>query len=161
MSEGTTATTPAARPSLPKAWLFIAKILFSFALFAFLFTRMPMADVIVTLRAVKPGMLAAAFGLLFLSNVLGAWQWWHLLDAVHIKIRLRRVLAYYHVGLFFNNFLPANIGGDIARVMDASRHGDSVPFHSKVELGNRQFLGGDCLCDLRHGRPWHDGWRNP
>ena len=125
MSEGTTATTPAARPSLPRAWLFIAKILFSFVLFAFLFTRMPMADVIVTLRAVKPGMLAAAFGLLFLSNVLGAWQWWHLLDAVHIKIRLRRVLAYYHVGLFFNNFLPANIGGDIARVMDASRHGET------------------------------------
>jgi len=27
------------------------------------------------------------------------------------------------VGLFFNNFLPANIGGDIARVMDAGRHG--------------------------------------
>ena len=31
--------------------------------------------------------------------------------------------AYYHVGLFFNNFLPANIGGDIARVLDASRYG--------------------------------------
>ena len=34
-----------------------------------------------------------------------------------------KVCSYYHVGLFFNNFLPANIGGDIARVLDASRYG--------------------------------------
>jgi uncharacterized membrane protein YbhN (UPF0104 family) len=27
------------------------------------------------------------------------------------------------VGLFFNNFLPANIGGDLARIADASRYG--------------------------------------
>ena len=39
-----------------------------------------------------------------------------------IRIPFWKTWAYYHVGLFFNNFLPANIGGDIARVMDASRH---------------------------------------
>src|SRR5262249_4234081 len=36
-----------------------------------------------------------------------------------------KVLAYYHVALFFNNFLPGNIGGDIARVLDASRHAEN------------------------------------
>ena len=44
-------------------------------------------------------------------------------QAVEIRIPFWKVCAYYHVGLFFNNFLPANIGGDIARVLDASRYG--------------------------------------
>jgi hypothetical protein len=35
------------------------------------------------------------------------------------------VVSYYHVGLFFNNFLPANVGGDLARTLDASRSGSS------------------------------------
>lgn len=115
----------ARRPGLPKGWLLVAKVVFSLGLFAFLFTRMPVAHVAAALRAANLPMLAGAFLLLFVSNVLGAWQWWHLLDAVGIRIRFPRVLGYYHVGLFFNNFLPANIGGDIARVVDASRHGET------------------------------------
>ena len=44
---------------------------------------------------------------------------------MEIRIPFWKVCSYYHVGLFFNNFLPANIGGDIARVVDASRYGTS------------------------------------
>jgi len=108
-----------------KVGLIALKIVFSFGLFAFLFTRMPVASVSQVVRAADPALLVAAFGVLFLSNVLGAWQWSHLLEAVGIRIPFLRVLAYYHVGLFFNNFLPANIGGDIARVLHASRHGET------------------------------------
>jgi hypothetical protein len=43
-----------------------------------------------------------------------------------IRIPLWRACAYYHIGLFFNNFLPANIGGDLARIADSSRHGGST-----------------------------------
>jgi len=57
------------------------------------------------------------------SNVLGAFQWNRLLATVGIRIPFWKVVAYYHVGLFFNNFLPANVGGDFARVVDASRSG--------------------------------------
>ena len=113
------------KPKLPPAALLVAKVLFSLGLFAFLFTRMPFDRVATTLRSADPALLAAAFGVLLASNVLGAWQWRLLLVAVGIRIPFHKVLAYYHVGLFFNNFLPANIGGDIARVMDASRYGET------------------------------------
>ena len=125
MSEDVQRAPAAAQPTLPKSVLLAAKALFSLGLFAFLFTRMPVASVTSTLRSADLTLLAAAFGVLFLSNVLGAWQWSRLLEAVGIRIPFLRVLAYYHVGLFFNNFLPANIGGDIARVLQASRHGET------------------------------------
>src|SRR5262249_33651010 len=90
---------PVERRGLPPVWLLVAKVVFSLGLFAFLFTRMPIEHVEATLRAADWGGLAAACSVLFASNVLGAWQWHHLLRAVDIKIPFIKVLLYYHVGL--------------------------------------------------------------
>lgn len=60
----------------------------------------------------------AAFAL---SNVLGAYQWNVLLRAQGIEIGFRRALSLYFTGLFFSNFLPANIGGDVYKVVDVYR----------------------------------------
>jgi uncharacterized protein (TIRG00374 family) len=107
-----------------RAWLvFAAKIVFSVALLAFVISRIPLDQLAETLAQARPEWLAAAFLMLLVSNILGAWQWNRLMRAVAIEIPFWKVLAYYHVGLFFNNFLPANVGGDIARVMDAARYG--------------------------------------
>lgn len=98
------------------------KVLLSAAVLFVLIRRMPAGQVSAALRSADPLWLAGAAGLLFFSNVLGSYQWARLLHAVDIRIPFWKVLAYYHVGLFFNNFLPANVGGDIARVVDASRY---------------------------------------
>jgi len=102
-----------------------AKVLLSVVIMALLFRRVPIASVGETLRHADPRWLGAAGLLLIASNVLGSYLWSRLLDAVEIHLPFWKVCAYYHVGLFFNNFLPANIGGDIARVVDASRAGPS------------------------------------
>jgi uncharacterized protein (TIRG00374 family) len=52
------------------------------------------------------------------SLVLGNVQWMMLLSLQGISLTFRRTLSFYFVGAFFNNFLPANIGGDIIRVYD-------------------------------------------
>jgi len=115
---------PGARPSWRTGLLLGAKIAFSIALFAFLFrTRLDWTDVRQAIGRARPEGLALAFTLMLASNVLGAFQWNRLLRAVGIRIAFVKVVAYYHVGLFFNNFLPANVGGDFARVLDASRSG--------------------------------------
>jgi len=100
-----------------------AKALVSAGLLLFLFKRIPLDQFAVAVRQVRPPWLVAAGLLLFASNLLGAYQWSRLLRVVETRIPFWKVCSYYHVGLFFNNFLPANIGGDIARVADASRHG--------------------------------------
>ena len=103
--------------------LLLLKLTFSLGLIVFLLGRIPMDQLRETLRLARPGWLATAFALLVFSNVIGAYQWSRLLQAVDIHIPFWKVCAYYHVGLFFNNFLPANIGGDLARIADASRYG--------------------------------------
>jgi uncharacterized membrane protein YbhN (UPF0104 family) len=113
------------RPGWRGTLLLAAKVFFSLALMAFLFARIPLHELTATLRAASPAWLAASAGLLLASNVLGAYQWQRLLHAAEIRIPFWKALAYYHVGLFFNNFLPANVGGDLARVLDASRYGPS------------------------------------
>src|SRR5262249_35140290 len=105
-----------------RALLIAIKLGLSIGLMALLFRRVPMDEVRQALRTANRGGLALAALTMLASNLLGAYQWWRLLRAVEIRIPLWKVSAYYHVGLFFNNFLPANIGGDFARVVDASRH---------------------------------------
>jgi uncharacterized protein (TIRG00374 family) len=58
------------------------------------------------------------------SLVLGNVQWRVLLALQNIRLRFLKTLSFYFVGAFFNNFLPANIGGDIIRVYDVYKESD-------------------------------------
>jgi uncharacterized membrane protein YbhN (UPF0104 family) len=46
---------------------------------------------------------------------LGGYKWGLLLEASGIHVRFGRLLAYQWVAEFFNNFLPAQVGGDVMR----------------------------------------------
>lgn len=116
-----------ARPHGKHAWLIVAKIVVSIGLLVFLFTRAPLGEVVATLRNANRLDLLGACVTLIVSNVLGAWQWDALLRGIGVRLPFVKVLAFYHIGLFFNNFLPANIGGDIARVLDAGRSAGNRP----------------------------------
>jgi uncharacterized protein (TIRG00374 family) len=109
-----------------RALAILLKVLFSVALIAVLLWRIPLPRVAAALASADPRSLGAAALVMLVSNLLGSYQWWRLLHVADIRIPLWKACAYYHVGLFFNNFLPANIGGDIARIADSSRHGAST-----------------------------------
>lgn len=111
----------AASANVKRASLFAAKMALSAALFAFLFHRVRLDAVAEVIRHADVRWLLGALGLMFASNVLGSHQWNRLLRAVEVELPFWKVCAYYHVGLFFNNFLPANVGGDFARILDVSR----------------------------------------
>lgn len=110
----------AGRPSAKTVALLGAKVVISLGLFAWLFRRIDWSQVD-SIRHARVEWLAAALGVMFASNVLGSYQWNRLLRGAGITLPFWKVCAYYHVGLFFNNFLPANVGGDFARVVDAAR----------------------------------------
>lgn len=115
----------AGRPSGRTALLLAAKVLVSIGLFAWLFRRIDWSQVRPVAENARVEWLLATVALMFASNVLGSYQWNRLLAGAGISLPLWRACAYYHVGLFFNNFLPANVGGDFARVLDAARAGGS------------------------------------
>lgn len=115
----------AGKSSRHAALLLGLKLLISVALFAWLFHRVQWSNIVAAIEHARWQWLGAAFLLLVLSNLLGSYQWNRLMRAVGIQIPFWKVCSYYHVGLFFNNFLPANVGGDLARIFDASRSGST------------------------------------
>jgi uncharacterized protein (TIRG00374 family) len=64
-------------------------------------------------------LLAAVF--FVLSNALGAGQWYLLLRGQELAVSLRQAVVLYWVGVFFNNVLLGNIGGDAMRIYDMRR----------------------------------------
>ena len=105
--------------------LLAAKVVVSLLLFGWLFRRVQWAQIGPALGQADPSWIVAAAAVLLASHLLASYQWSRLLAAAGIELPFWKVAAYYHVGLFFNNFLPANVGGDLARTLDASRTGST------------------------------------
>jgi len=99
----------------------ILKLLVSVGLIWLFLRQIDLADVERAARTAQPIYLMAAVLLFTVSNLLGAIQWGYLLRVQDIHLPARRVVSLYFVGVFFNNFLVSNIGGDAVRVYDLSR----------------------------------------
>jgi glycosyltransferase 2 family protein len=107
-------------------WLLVAlKVGFSVGLFVWLFSRFNARDAMREALHEDVRWLWAAVAVFFVSNLVGSWLWGRLLKMQGVVIPFPRIAAYYFVGLFFNNFLPANIAGDFARISAAREHSDS------------------------------------
>jgi len=77
-------------------------------------------------ESVKPFVLALLC--LGVSNFTACLQWKLLLERQGVHLTYGRLLKLYYVGLFFNNFMPGNVGGDVKKVYDIRMQGgqDSV-----------------------------------
>lgn len=67
--------------------------------------------------------LIAAFLCLGLSNFTACFQWKLLLERQNIRLGYGHLLKLYYVGLFFNNFMPGNVGGDAKKIYDIRMQG--------------------------------------
>lgn len=104
--------------------LLLLKVTGTVALVALLLSRLPLGDIEEALRHPRWGWLFLSFAIYAVSAVLGAWQWALILRGVGIDASRGTMVRLYHIGLFFNNFLPANVGGDAWKILDlGSRDG--------------------------------------
>jgi uncharacterized protein (TIRG00374 family) len=109
-----------------KVALIAIKVILSLALFAYVVAKVSPGDIWATIRHANANLMLAAAILFFISSLVGSWLWARLLRAQGVPIPYTKAASYYFVGLFFNNLLPSNIGGDIARISDASKHAHHV-----------------------------------
>ena len=71
--------------------------------------------------ATVPSLFLLAVAFFVVSNGLGACQWFLLLRAHRLPIGFRQATVFYLTGVFFNNVLLGNIGGDALRIYDVRR----------------------------------------
>ena len=123
------------------------KVGVSAGMMAFLLHKIPTDDIMRLASRADRGLLLAATVIFLLSNVAGWFQWHALLRASGVGHDEERTFRFYFIGLFFNNFLPANIGGDAVKVYDMTREGESPYRIIAVTLLDR-VLGVFSLCLL-------------
>ncbi|MBX3054300.1 MAG: flippase-like domain-containing protein [Caldilineaceae bacterium] len=100
----------------------VLKIVVGLGLLYFLYTRLqdPAALWQQTLAADR-WMLLLALLSHALAVALSASKWWLLLRAQHISVPLTRLFAFQWMGIFFDNFFPAQVGGDVLRGYNLAR----------------------------------------
>jgi glycosyltransferase 2 family protein len=102
----------------------LVKITVSVGLIAFLFYKLSPEHLLADLSRVSPWQLVISTVIFFVSVWLGAYQWHLLLKAGGIALPFAKTFRVYFVGLFFNNFLPAGVGGDVMKIYDVTRVGN-------------------------------------
>jgi hypothetical protein len=123
------------------------KIAVSASLMAFLLHKIPAHEIMALARRADRRLLLTATMVFMASNVAGWFQWHALLRSSGVDLPTGRTFRFYFIGLFFNNFLPANIGGDAVKVYDLTREGESAYQMIAVTLLDR-LLGVFSLCVL-------------
>ena len=101
--------------------IFLAKLAVSAVLVAYVLTRRSVTEIQDVLLNPQWGWLLGALAVYAVSVFGGALQWSWILRAAGIEAPGREIRRLYFIGLFFNNFLPANIGGDAYKIVDLGR----------------------------------------
>ena len=104
----------------------LLKLIVSLALILFVFTRVDLAAVAAQLAAAAWPPMLAALVFYLLAIAINAAKWHVLLRAQGIRVPFGELLEIQFVGFFFNNFLPANVGGDLMRGYTLARYTDRL-----------------------------------
>lgn len=107
----------------------------SILLIAVLLATVDLGELAETLRSVAPGLLALAVLVFLVTNMTSVLKWRMVIKAQGTSVSWPYLTSIFYMGLFFNNFLPTNFGGDLVRIYKLSRAtGNTVDATSSVVL---------------------------
>lgn len=131
------APDPAA-PHPARRYVFLAlKIAVSIILLVVLLSRIDVGQLWATARKASIAWLAVALVIYFVNVVASSWRWHLLLGAQRVNVPIWSLVKSFLVALYFNNFLPSNIGGDFIRIRDTARAAGSKTLATLVILCDR------------------------
>lgn len=100
-----------------KTVLTVGRVVVGIGLILFLFWTLDIREIVGNIRSVKITYLAYASISYLVFILVSTWRWQVLLDFKKFDIPFGRTLIIYFISLFFNNFLPTTVGGDMMRVI--------------------------------------------
>jgi hypothetical protein len=101
---------------MKKTALTVLKIAVSIGLYIWIFSKIDVAHLWDILRKAEFIYFLAAILVYFSIQGLSAYRWHLLLRPLDLKAPYSKLLQFYLLGMFFNNFMPTGIGGDVFRV---------------------------------------------
>jgi glycosyltransferase 2 family protein len=106
------------------AWIgTLVKVGLSIGLVALVFYKAGFSQTVNKLKTMSPFWLFLAL-LIYLSGAfVRAYRWQGLLDALGVRLGLKRLSWLYFIGFFFNQIVPTGIGGDAMRTYMLAKDG--------------------------------------
>jgi glycosyltransferase 2 family protein len=102
----------------------LLKIVISIGLVFWAFSKIDLKLVGAQLAAANPWSILAALALFETAIIINGVKWQVLLRAQGVRVPFGALLQFLFMGFFFNNFLPANVGGDVIRGYGLARYTD-------------------------------------
>lgn len=106
---------------LKKIILNILRISISIGLIIYLIYSADIPHMVALFKNIKISGIIWAIIAFILSVVFLALRWHLLTRSYGMKVNLQKLFIFYFIGLFFNNFLPTSIGGDLSRAYYLAR----------------------------------------
>ena len=107
---------------MKKVLINIVRIVISIGLLAYLIYIADVKKILIILRGIEISHIILALGIFTISLIFLTARWKLLTSTYGIKVEYSRLFIFYFIGLFFNNFLPTSIGGDLSRAYYLSRY---------------------------------------
>ncbi|HTY08988.1 MAG TPA: lysylphosphatidylglycerol synthase transmembrane domain-containing protein [Candidatus Edwardsbacteria bacterium] len=103
------------KQAIKKTVTLLLRIAISLALIAWILYKVDRRQLMGTIRAIDPWLALLAVAAYVVVNGLCAWRWQVLLRARGVETGFWPLQRYFLNGLFFGNFLPTTVGGDLMR----------------------------------------------
>lgn len=104
---------------------YVAKLIVSALILVLILRHIDLAATTTAAASVSPLALAAALALQLASNCVAAGRWHLIMNRIGVEAPFIVYLRSFFKGAFFNQGLPASIGGDGMRILDATRLADN------------------------------------
>lgn len=102
-------------------FMFLVKLLVSLGLLAFFLSRIELSDFLRALAAADFSFIAVALFAYLVAQLVSAVRWAVVARPLGFHTRLKDLVIYYFIGMFFNLFAPSTVGGDVSRVYYLAR----------------------------------------
>ncbi len=76
------------------------------------------------LTEIKPAIFACSLGIFIIAQIIIGLRWWLLLRSQSILIPFFSAVRLHFLGLFYNNYMPGSVGGDLIRAWYITKHTD-------------------------------------
>ena len=115
----------------------LVRLLVSAALLYFVLRSIDLSTLWRRVQGMNPAWISLAAAVFVFMQSVSVWRWHRLLRAQHVTVATRTLSESIWVSLFFNNFLPSNIGGDVFRIADTAGPAGSKTLATTVILVDR------------------------
>jgi uncharacterized protein (TIRG00374 family) len=106
-----------------KALIVFTKMLVTFGLVYWLLSNVDVDFLKNSVANINLPLLFTALACHAIAFIIFSVRWWTLLKIKIPQCKYRSILGGYYLGLFWNNFLPTAMGGDIARILKLKKEG--------------------------------------